>query len=272
MTTGKRPRTVLLPLLLLTIVSGLGPCVSDALAATIAGQFSFRDNRSSNPAGAVAGDVIAVGATNITPSGAGTTVQAVQGTTTLNVLFLPSTVFPDNYFRAIPFDPQLTGSWTLTATDGTGSVSVPTNAIPNPELIPLVNNLQVSGTLLTPHLSWVLPDLTGLGVTRIFIRVRDLDNFINGVSDTIFSSANLPATATAFDVPTNVLKPNKHYSFDVLLDNIVTPPMGAAFLQNRSETFTDVYSTTPEPSTLLSLGSGLGGLMGFVWRRRRRTQ
>ena len=67
----------------------------------------------------------------------GTTVQATQGTT-LNVPFLPSTVFPNNYFAAT-FDLSLTGPWTLTATDAAGPVPVQTNAIPNPKVIPLVN-------------------------------------------------------------------------------------------------------------------------------------
>lgn len=263
---------VVVPLVLLATISSLGGYIGEALATdiSITGQFNFRDNRSPNPAGAVAGDVIAFGATGITPSGSGTTVQAAQGATTIGLSFLPSTAFPNNYFAVISFNPLLTGAWTITATDAAGPVSVLTNAIPNPELIPLVNNLQVSGVLLTPRISWTLPDFTGLGVTRIFLRVRDLDNFINGASDIIFSSQNLAPTATLFDIPGNVLQPGKRYSFDVLVDNLVTPQSGPTFLQNRSETFTGVYST-PEPSTLLLLGVGLAWLTGLTRRRHRRT-
>ena len=145
-----------------------------------------------------------------------------------------------------------------------------TNAIPKPELIPLVNSLQVSGALLTPRISWTLPDLTGLDVTRIFLRVGDLDHFsIDSVSEQIFQSAFLAPTTTFFDIPASILALGGHYSFDVLLDNIVTPTSGPAFLQNRSETFTGVYAT-PEPSALLLLTFGAAGLACFVWRRHRR--
>jgi len=82
--------------------------------------------------------------------------------TTLNVPFLSSTVSSNNYFAAT-FGLSLTGPWTLTATDAACSVWVQSNAIPNPEVIPLVNNLQVTGAHLTPHITW--PLLISLGWT-----------------------------------------------------------------------------------------------------------
>src|SRR5262249_384586 len=151
--------------------------------------------------------------------------------------------------------PSLTGFWTLTATDAAGPVSANTAALAHPELIPLVNNLHASGPLLTPHLTWTLPDLTNLGVTREIVRVRDLLHAFPGgtIPDTIFDSAALAPTTTAFDIPANVLKPGGSYSLEVMLDNNVTPPTsGPAFLQNRSETFLFPYST-PEASTLVLL-------------------
>ena len=250
-----------LTLLLVGLVCSAPGYVREVSATdiTITGQFNFTDNRSANPAGAVPGYFIAVGATSIVPSGVGTTAQATQGATTVPVPFIPSTIFPDNYFAAV-FDLTLTGVWTLTATDAAGPVSVQTNSIPTPEKIPLVNSPQVSGALLTPHVTWTLPDFTGLGVTRILIRVRDLDHLVNGVNaDIIFSSASLAANATSFDVPAGVLAPGKHYSFDILVDNIVE-----GFLRNRSETFTGIYAT-PEASALFLLGAGVVAL-----RMRRR--
>jgi len=264
--------TLVLLLGLLVALAALGAWVGDALATpSITGQFNFRDNLGPRPVDNIAGDFLFVGATGVTPAGSGTTVQAVQGGTTMSVPFRNSTIFPNNYAAIFAFNPALTGAWTLTATDGSGpSAPVTTNTIPNPEVIPLVNNLQASGALLTPHISWTLPNLTGLGVTRISVRVRDLDVFAGGgVTDQIFTSAFLAPTATSFDIPAGVLALGKHYAFDVLLDNIVTPSSGPAFLQNRSETFTGVYAT-PEPSTFLLLGAGLVALSGTTQRLRRR--
>jgi len=258
-------------LVLLAAISTLGAWVNDARAIpSITGQFNFRVDIGPRPDGGPVGDLLLVGATGVTPAGPGTTVQAVQGGTTISVPLRASTIQPNTYTAIFAFDPLLTGSWTLTATDGTGtSLPVTTNAIPHPEVIPLVGNLQVSGALLTPHLSWILPDLTGLGVTRSFVRVRDLDHITAaGVSDTIFGSTFFLPTTTSFDIPSGVLVLGGHYAFEVLLDDIVTPTTGAPFLQNRSETFSGAYST-PEPSTLLLLIAGLSGLAAVPRTRLR---
>lgn len=260
-------------LLLLAVMSTLGAWVNDALAIpSITGPFNFRDNVGPRPDVGPVGDLLLVGATDVTPAGPGTTVQAVQGGEVINVPPRTSTIQPNVYTAILAFDPLLTGSWTLTAKDGTGtSLQVTTNAIPNPEVIPLVGNLQASGALLTPHLNWALPGLTGLGVTRISVRVRDLDQItVGGVSDTIFGSAFFSPTTTSFDIPSGVLVLGEHYAFEVLLDNIVTPATGAPFLQNRSETFSGAYST-PEPPTPLLLVAGLSGLAGALRRRHRRS-
>jgi hypothetical protein len=270
MSTTKRGIRIVLGMVL-AVVSVLGACVTDVFAVsdlTLTGPFDFRDNRSVNPVGFISGDRILVGANSITPSGAGTTVQAVQGATTLGLLFVPFTVSPNLYATSFSFDPLFTGAWTITATDASGSASATTQGIPNPELIPFVNNLQISGALLTPDISWTLPDLTGLGVTRIRVVVWDLDNLLGGsLADQIFVSANLAPTTTSFNVAAGVLGPGKNYSFDVQLDNTVIPTTGPGFLQNRSDTFTGVFST-PEPSTLLLLGVGLAGAASRRKRRR----
>jgi hypothetical protein len=254
--------------------------VGEALATdiTITGLINFRDNRPVAPAGVLTGDLLIFGATNITPSGPGTTAQADQGLIIpiQPLTFIPQTLFPNQYVGFLPFSPSVTGSWFITATDAAGTVSAPpTNAIANPELIPLVLNLHASGPLLTPHLTWTLPpNLTGLGVTREVVRVRDLLHAFPGgtIPDTIFDSPSLAPTTTSYDIPTGVLTPGGSYAFEVMLDNIVTPPTAGlpAFLQNRSETFLFPYATTPEASALVLLVSGLAGLAGITWRRHRR--
>ena len=269
--------TIIFPSLLLVVVVGLG-YVGEALATdiTITGLINFRDNRPVAPAGVVTGDLDVFGATNITPSGPGTTAEADQGLIpTQPLTFLPQTIFPNQYVGFLPFSPSVTGFWIITATDAAGSVRgfPPTNVIANPELIPLVLNLHASGPLLTPHLTWTLPDLTGLDVTREVVRVRDLLHAFPGgiIPDTIFDSPSLAPTTTSYNIPAGVLKPGGSYALEVMLDNIVTPPTAglSAFVQNRSETFLFPYATTPEASALVLLVSGLAGLAGIAWGRHR---
>jgi hypothetical protein len=246
--------------------------LSDASASdiTISGQFNFRDNRGPNPVGVVAGDRNLVGATNITPSGAGTTVEATQGAVTLVVPFLPFTALPNSHSTSFPFDPALVGAWTITATDAAGPVTALTNPIPNPEVMPLVTNVQVIGTDVTPTVSWTLPDLTGLGVDRELVRVLDLDRTVFGtVKDVIFVSANLPVGTTAFTIPNGLLHVGGHYAFDVMVDDFTSVAGGPLFLQNRSETFTPTpFSPVPEPSTLGLMIFSVGALTGLAVRRK----
>jgi hypothetical protein len=106
---------VLLAVLMLT--GGL------AEAITIDTPFNFRDNRGPNIVGGITGDINIFGALNVVPSGAGTSATAMQGSTTLDLPFVPLTPMPNQYLAAIPFNPSLTGAWTITATDSSGSVS-----------------------------------------------------------------------------------------------------------------------------------------------------
>src|SRR5215467_10336148 len=107
-TTGKRS-TPALVLSLLVILGSLGVCVASALATdiSITSPFNFTDNRNPNFPGAIPGYLINVGAVSITPSGSGTTVQAAQGATTINLPFRPSTASPNNYFDFVTFNLSL---------------------------------------------------------------------------------------------------------------------------------------------------------------------
>ena len=235
---------------------------ASATDISITSPINFRDNRPTNPVGNTSGDLLIVGAVSITPSGAGTTGTATQGGTTLDLSFIPDTVFPNQYAASTPFNAALTGPWSINATDATGTLSVLTNSIASPQLLPLAGNVQVVGTGLRPTITWTLPDFTGFDPDRIQLRVWDLDRITFGTRrDVIFNSANLNTTTTSFVIPANLLKAGGNYAFDVIIDDFE-----GAFVENRSEAFSAVFRPVPEPGSLGLLVTGLAALS--IVRRR----
>src|SRR5213594_692575 len=210
---------------------------ANAWALQIANTFSLRDNVGPNTVGTPVGDRLVFGATDVTPAGDPTAVTATQGSTTVQLAFLPLAIFPNQYVGNLPFDPSLTGPWTLNATRGTETASAITNAIPHPKVVPLVNNLRVSAETgsLTPTLRWELPDLSGVPITRIRIRVIDAFN-----GNQLAQLAPLPPTATSVTIPVGTLAPTRAFVFRVMLDDV-----SEGFLQNRSNTFSAPYVLPP---------------------------
>jgi hypothetical protein len=245
------------------------PSASDL---TITGTFSFRDNRSANSFGGAAGDLNILGAVSITPSGAGTSANATQGATTINLTFLPFTFFPNNYSAGPAFNAALTGPWSINATDASGTLSAPTPSIASPQLLPFVTNIQILGGGLTPTITWTLPNFTGFDPDRILVRVLDVDrNVVGSVKDIIFDSTALSTATTSFVIPPGLLQGGRRYAFDIIIDDRETPPAGGpAFTENRSETFSAVYTAVPEPGSLALLATGLGALLILRQRSRRR--
>ena len=90
--------------------------------------FQFRWNIGPNSVGLPAGDRQWVGVINVAPT-AGTVVTATQGAVTRPLPFTSSTTFPTQFRSLEPFDPALTGSWTITATNATTRPS--TTSSPN---------------------------------------------------------------------------------------------------------------------------------------------
>jgi hypothetical protein len=253
------------------VLCGLLPFSGPVEAITISNTFNFRDNRGPNEVGGITGDLNLVGAGSIVPSGTGTTATAIQGSTTLGLGFLPLSPSPNQYLGAMPFDPSLTGAWTITATDATGSLSVQTSTIPTPRLLPLVSDLRVVGQGTTPTVTWTTPDLTGSSVDRSLLRVWDLERDVAGFADIIFISPALAPDAGTFTIPEGVLAIGGHYSFNVVLDDLSQLTSSSPlFLQNRSETFTGEFSPVPEPATLTLLGTIAG--LGAIHRLRKRAR
>jgi hypothetical protein len=212
-----------------------------AEALSVSGTFNFRENVGPNTVGATVGDRLILGAVNIVPSGPPTTATAAQGATVVALTHLPQTIAPDQYFANLPFDPALTGAWAITATrdlETAGPVS--TNAIVVPQLLPLVQNIQVVGFGLTPTLLWDLPDLTGVSVTRM--RVRVVDAATRDVLAQFFlvpfaQPGGVPSLPLELTVPPGVLQYGRDYVFRIMLEHVQ-----GGVLQSRSSAFSSAYS------------------------------
>src|SRR5262245_56017417 len=106
--------------------------------------FNFVDARQDNNVGIASGTLLSFGG-GFSPT-SGTTVTAQQGSTIRNVPYLNSPALPFEFFRSIAYDPSLTGSWTLTATNA-GQANSPviaiTPAVGSATAPPFVTNVHV---------------------------------------------------------------------------------------------------------------------------------
>lgn len=162
-----------------------------------------------------------------------------------------------------PYNPlALVGNpWTATATDSTGSTSALFPTLADPELLPFIGNITVSGAGLTPTVSWTLPDLTGFDADDIQFRV------IRATGGQILNQA-LSLSTTSFTVPTGVLLDGESYFFRLILRDFTSDGL----LENRSNAFSSMVTVNAvsEPGTMGLLGLGLASLL-FARSRKRRT-
>jgi hypothetical protein len=198
-------------------------------------------------------------------------VEATQGPFTEPLNYFPFTapiVVDPVYLAFIPFAGAPTGSWSITATDSTGtSAPALTPPIANPALIPFVTGITVSNTSTTPTVSWTLPNLTGFDVDQARIRVIDATTEVQ-----LFQTA-LPTATTSFTVPGGILTPGGSYIYRVSLEDLELDAFGL-HVENRSNAFSDVSQPVPEPATLtlmLTALTSIGGIRLFTRTRRSHT-
>jgi hypothetical protein len=117
-------------------------------------------------------------------------------------------VFPGQYGRNIPYNPGLTGSWSLTATSGAETVTATTPAPGNVASMPFANNVTISGTGLSPTISWANPP--SATVDRVQIGIFD-DEQPKAPRKPIIFETGLAGIATSFAVPAGVLIAGHRY-------------------------------------------------------------
>ena len=239
------------------IVIGLATSTATGLAIgdpiTTDTSIMFRDHKGPNSVGTGTGDTLTVVVPNVRPNLTTTafaTNPQVSGNIPLSNLFTSRTGFFTRSFATTisTMAGSVTAPSTITLTNGTDTLSVPTNGTAGVQQLPLLTNLAIGGpNALAPTLSWdavpVVPPAVPYNQVRLSIYIDRTDQII--VTERVIGG---PGT-TSYAIPSGTLAPNTDYVFRVFLwdgygTNSNTP-------LNRSSTFVN-YTTT---DSAVSVGS-----------------
>jgi hypothetical protein len=196
----------------------------------------YTDNRGWNEAGLgpLYQDVVTA---TVVPSGHPTLVRAEQGGARqpLSHFAQPST--PNLYVAWSRVEPTSSGAWRIVAERGGAAATQDSPAIANPQPVPLLREVRVTGDPAAPRLSWQLPDLAGFDVDRIRVSVRRGERVLGRFMPVVHVSAALPPTATSFDIPAGVLVAGERHVFQVALEDLES-----GRLENRSMSFSEPHT------------------------------
>lgn len=220
--------------LVIVLASGTSPLAQDVVISNLG---HFTENRGPNEAGVLAAYQVVVVA-EVVPSDFPTSVFAEQAGMRQAMWLFPMSSAPNSYIHLKRFERSLTGSWRIVAERGeTKAPPSWTPVLANPQEVPLVRNVRVSGRGQEPLVSWELPDLRGLDIDRIRVGVRGGKRLYERFLDLLYVSGDLPPAATAFTIPSGVLVSGERYIFQVMLEDLER-----GVLENRSLTFSAPYN------------------------------
>ncbi len=156
---------------------------------------------------------------NLSTGDPGTTITAQQaGSPTFTVPYINSPALPDQFIRAIPYDPALTGAWTLTVANPN---SVPTTVMVNTPAVgtattpEFIRGFSLTGNGASPTFNWA-PSSSLHDSQAIFISDRNGP----GGSARVIHFVSLPANATTYTLPSPtsggiILQPGEDYWVNV---------------------------------------------------------
>lgn len=220
----------------LAVPAGSAPQIHEMVISDPA---QFTEHRGPNEAGVLAAYQIVLTAT-VAPSGLPTLVGAEQEGVRHALWHYPVSTAPDLYVHLRRVEPGSTGAWRIVAERGEArSGPVWTPVLAKPQEVPLVRALTVTGPGTEPRVTWQLPDLAQFDIDRIRVGVRGGKRLYERFMDQLYSSDDLPPTATAFVIPPGVLAPGERYIVEVRLEDLE-----GGVLENRSVTFSRPYTAS----------------------------
>ena len=209
---------------------------------TVTKPFHFRDNRSANTALTGQGEMLTYGAHYVVPNGDnGTTGSATQGPVTTPLEFDPFSAAPNQFGWAVPYNPNLTGQWTLTFNNGPDITTVQTPSVGTAPQLPFAASVAISGSGFTPTFSWTFPESYTPNGIRIMI--WDLEHKVSLHAFDIIHVHVLPGTATSYTVPAvlstgKTLEQGHLYSLEITFALTHGEPLGDnTTLLSRSRSF-----------------------------------
>lgn len=231
---------------------GLAAATLPALAAPpeLTNVFSLRQQNSANSNNFATGEILFWGANSVLPNTSyGFTRQCPAGSSCTSpsdpdyvrqALFeRPFTLLPNQYFASRPYDPALTGAWTLlVSSDPTfpAPASGLTTIVDTPVVgtvaqVPFVTSMSVTGAGLAPRISWTLPAASPASIDAVSVRVFDISHPVTTTSrspslissfqqaDFIYNSSSLLPTTSSFALPAGLLQYGSSYGISITLDH-----------------------------------------------------
>lgn len=160
----------------------------------------FRDTRGAGDVGIPAGDLFQFGA-NVSGGSAGVSVGASYGSLTVSQFGCsPLAVNPNFCARTTSFNAGRLDPWTIRFTRGPDALELLGPSLAGAEqAVPFPVSVSLSGSGLTPTISWVVPN--GFAPDAFRINVFDKGRILsNGQADVVHSVA-IPANATSYVLP-----------------------------------------------------------------------
>lgn len=263
------------------LLAALGAPLCAAALPTVSSTQAFTENVGPNPY-LSSGWFLGLGATNIVPAGAGTSVQAVHVPTDpsqdYTIGATPSPVFPNAYISYLPYTGQ-SGQWDIVATDGTGSGHALTHTLDDIRQLPLLTGLTASGDAFAPTVSWdrLDPLLYPSGCTTCAVGF-DFFNYgvvVRTTSGTLLAqSPTIPNTSPtpSWTLPAGLLQSDQTYLIGFRLNQSELERIngdGTFFspLENRSSAYLVYTTPVPEPAPAALWTAGLLVVAALARRR-----